>query len=163
MRTARRSRSIRALRHAAFAADPDEGGPGRDTPFRGVGRGAGGSTTLTAAGLPPARRPVNRRPSHAVRVTNRGLEERQVSRAQHSMPQGRRQRDRSLDLSGPCFGEKLRRLTRLRGGPGLSIVVIQTMGAGVGAGCVGPGPARFHARSRSWRLGQPATRPLDLK
>ena len=117
MRTARRSRSIRALRHAAFAADPDEGGPGRDTPFRGVGRGTGGSTTLTAAGLPPARRPVNRRPSHAVRVTNRGLEERQVSRAQHSMPQGRRPRDRSLDLSGPCFGEKLRRLTRLRGGP----------------------------------------------
>ena len=117
MRTARRSRSIRALRHAAFAADPDKGGPGRDTPFRGVGRGAGGSTTLTAAGLPPARRPVNRRPSYAVRVTNRGLEERQVSRAQHSMPQGRRPRDRSLDLSGPCFGEKLRRLTRLRGGP----------------------------------------------
>ena len=172
VQTARRSRSARALRHAAFAADPDEGGPGRDTPFRGVGRGAGGSTTLTAAGLPPARRPVNRRPSHAVRVTNRGLEERQVSRAQHSMPQGRRPRDHSYDLNGPCFGEKLSETwTRTATTPDKTERRAQVSppwsfkpwAAGVGAGCVGPGPARAQTRSRSWRLGQPATRPLDLK
>ena len=167
VRTARRSRSARALRHAAFAADPDEGGPGRDTPFRGVGRGAGGSTTLTAAGLPPARRPVNRRPSHAVRVTNRGLEERQVSRAQHSMPQGRRPRDHSYDLNGPCFGEKLsetwtRTATtpdkterRAQASPSWSF---KPWAAGVGAGCVGPGQARGQTQSRlaTWPTRDPA-------